>query len=431
MIPTMQSPMQFQNMGRMNLSNLQPLPHGQIPLEEPGDIMLGQPKPKPSNIMSGLPPDIINKVLKDVMKSVSQTVSMQAQEALQQGASWGNVIEDLIKMAPPGMNLMGGGGSPPPGGPNDLGGGGGNKPPQGPTPVQDDQSFQDTSGGFSNSPQMSNLQLNRSPYQQGRAGFEPNSINAALLGQGQSQPTQNNPRVISGGIFSKNKMLPSGDMQVGGAFSDFLGPNMEDLIAGQKFIGQEPYQSGEQQKDVQAALKAFALKDYEQDRLDNRERIKVDAEAMNPKLAGESSTKFALAMEGKDATEEIAKILFTNPSDASGRIQEMKFTPDFFKSDVARDLQLRLMSIIDARTRFETGATLGKGEREIESKKMMPRLNESPQIYAKRIQRNGLFFERGLRALDPKGHLEARIRSGESGGERTGLIAEAKKRGLM
>lgn len=87
--------------------------------------------------MSGLPPDIVNKVLKDVTKNISNTVSMQATEALQQGVPWGHVIEELIKMAPAsaGMNQannMTGPGGQPPNDPSGMGGKGGGQPPQGP-----------------------------------------------------------------------------------------------------------------------------------------------------------------------------------------------------------------------------------------------------------------------------------------------------------
>lgn len=114
------------------------IPVTNMPLQQPNNFPSG-------GAMSTLPPDLIGKVLKDVTKNATNTISnhlnMQISEAMQNNVPWGNIVDTLVKMAPatinPGFALMGGG-SPPPGGPGDISGMG-NKPPQQPTGASKNQ----------------------------------------------------------------------------------------------------------------------------------------------------------------------------------------------------------------------------------------------------------------------------------------------------
>lgn len=214
-----------------------------------------------NNLLSSLGPEFLKKVSKNLV----DTVSMQAQEAIQMGKPWGSVLEDLLKMAPPGMSAaqdagksagmaMMGGGSPPPGGPNGNGGGG--KPPQGPTGIQDNQDSSIPQAGGANNYNQA-LLGNNNPQPTPQSVEDLNQL--ALSQIPTAQDTANRflspqaPQQGGQGLFSPNRINEQGQFQQGGLFGTLFGLN-SDQAARLMTAGQNMNTNQAQESAVKAAI---------------------------------------------------------------------------------------------------------------------------------------------------------------------------------
>lgn len=202
-------------------------------------------------MMAGLPEDVIKKVL----KSVSETVSMQASEAIQSGVPWGHVIDELVKMAPPStMNnnqIASGGGNGGPSGPNGNGGGNTQPPMQpggGPMKREDvmmtPQSTQDNS----------NL-----------GSMLANSVQGQQQSQTQQvqQPFQGGPnREATKGFFDPGAFnSDTNTIRMPGGF--MTGWGQDRILKQQEIMGMKPLQAADREKaglDYQKAIQTEILK---------------------------------------------------------------------------------------------------------------------------------------------------------------------------
>jgi len=252
--------------------------------------------------------------------------------------------------------------------------------------------------------------------------------NQALTGQQKldnfSQRVHNSAAITSGITLTplqqqaQNLVQPATSMlgklfEAAGFGTQTKAKQLNNLLKAQGIIGEEPLQKGEKEK---IGLEAVA------------DLKKALATAGIEGLKPEQSGKFSLLLEGEEATRTIDNILFGGSGDFSQDIRNLKFTPDFFKSDRSRQLQLALETAVDDRTRIETGAALQPEELEREAKKLMPRLNESTGTYRKRLGRSFKFFNRALNIADPSGIHRQRAVGSDS--FQSGINAEIKRRGL-
>jgi len=202
----------------------------------------------------------------------------------------------------------------------------------------------------------------------------------------------------------------------GGLFNLQPSPSSVELLNLQKLLGRQPLQEGEQEKIT----------------LENAAELNKALQVAGTKgLGPEQAGKFSLLLEGEDAVREVDNILFGGTGTFSSDVRNIKFTPDFFKSDRSRQLQLALETAVDTRTRIETGAALQPEELQREARKLMPRLNESEQTYQKRLRRSFNFFNRALNVADPSGKFREQA-SGRVGSSafNDAIDAEIKRRGI-
>ena len=203
------------------------------------------------------------------------------------------------------------------------------------------------------------------------------------------------PKGLIGRLFGQAQLNVDPDTgqvqaQRGGLFSTASVEGLAKQAAlVQELAGQRPLQKGDRER--------LALEQAS-------DMAKTLATAGLKGLSPEQSAKFSLLIEGQEAVKRIDQMLFqTSGADFGSDISALRFTPDLFKSDRARQLQLNLETAVDNRVRAESGALLNQDELAREARKLMPRLNESSDTYKRRILRSFNFFDRALNIADPRG----------------------------
>lgn len=211
-----------------------------------------------SNILAGLTGDILKKVTKNIIDTTSQ----HASDAINQGVPYGHVLEQLLKMAPPGANLMGGG-APPPGGP--MGDGGG-PPPKGPAPMakraEGDVAMVPTQQAVPTQPDVPQQQ------QQPQSQDILTALLASMQGGGRILPTK--PGFMNT-IGSDNQLMTNGDLQLGGMFPMHT---LDAMSQAQQLTGRQPMQISELQKMIAGVgaekMKAEVVPPTQQEKLQNQ-----------------------------------------------------------------------------------------------------------------------------------------------------------------
>ena len=337
-----------------------------IPMMPPSPMQpMNQPSmPSPGNMMSGLPPDIIQKVLKTVTKTVGDTVSGMAQQALGQGVPWGHVLQELMKMAPPEAMSMMGGGSPPPGG--GIPGGDGNKPPQQPGGMTKNQdSMQAPPSGDLNSLLI--------PQQQMQSQQQQPSMQL-----GQAQQSFQIPQILpANGAWQGASTTPTGDIHAQGQASAILSRLLPGLIPAastnealaqqnslydiakkkQTVTGTEPIQPYQQlQQDTELAKNRATL---EKDALTRRDAY---FKSINEPLS--SAKDLSLTESALTGIDDITNLLGIK-SDAQGNVtiaNEKLLRSNNWLSKNRQQLERARNLYINKTLRRDSGAAIGKKE---------------------------------------------------------------------
>lgn len=153
------------------------------------------------------------------------------------------------------------------------------------------------------------------------------------------------------------------------------------------------------------------------------------AKVESPKaLTPESAARFQALQEGYNAVNNVSNVLLSDINKTTGLVVENKITPAFFKSQIARQLEASIESMVQAKTRAETGMGMAATEIKNATKRYAPRIGDSPETIRKRLKPLSDFFSGAINIADPTGVHRSRVSGGESRAE---LEAEAKRRGLI
>jgi len=295
-----------------------------------------------NQMMSGLPPDLVQKILKDVTKGVSQTLTGMASQAIGAGVPWGHVMGELAKMAPPGMALSSSGG---PGGPNPMNGGGGNnQPPQQPggTAKQDTQQTPPAMGDTQNLGPMLAQSAQPQPMQQ----------QAPMQQSYMSGPTQ----VPTQGFFDPGGFnAQDNSVRMPGGFMNGWGT--QRIKDQQEIMGKQPIQPTNQlTQDVELAKnKATLAKD---------EKTRMDAYFKNINEPLSSAKDLSLVESALTGIDDITKLLGVQ-SDANGNVtltnEKLLRNPNFLSKN-RQQLQRARDLYINKTLRRDSGAAIGKKE---------------------------------------------------------------------
>lgn len=370
--------------------------------------MLAQPGPGGSNMMAALPPDIVNKVLKDVTKNISNTVSMQANEAIQAGVPFGNVISDLMKMAAPAMPqnlrgavpMMSGGGNGQP--PNPIGGEGGGKPPQGPQmqPKQDAQV---------------------APLSQDSSNVGP------LLAQGQQGPSANvgypqysNPSVAkTGGPFDPGAFDASTNtIRMPGAFMSGWG--MDRIAKQQEILGMKPIQPTTQLEQATELTKAGGQAVLDREKANTEMYNKAYDKLVEPLTSAKELSQVESALTGIDNITSLLGIGKDENGNVSvanaGLLKDARWMSKN-RQELLRARDLYINKVL----RRDSGATITPQDEKIAGKSIGFNVGASaflqnPNIVAKAIMENRDQLIRDRQNLSPNSATRKFIQDAKAAG---------------
>ena len=314
------------------------------------------------NMMSGLPPDILNKVLKDVTKTMSGLIQQDVvngyQGLIQSGVpiadTVGHILGQLSKLSPvqngieSGMSLLGGGQQPPQMGMNDP-----NRkpqPPQSPTEKSEDKNASFTQATTEN----------LGPMLAGSTPSSPQAPQAQPLGQSSMYNPSGPSLEATRGFFDAGGFNPeTNTVRMPGAFNNSWGMNR--IAAQQKIMGKEPIQPSEQlTQDTELAKTAYTSRaSYAKEERDRQSKF---FENINQPLS--SAKELSLVESALTGIDDITNILGVQ-ADQNGKVTVKNAgllkDMNFLKKNTqqlkrARDLY------INKTLRRDSGAAIGKKE---------------------------------------------------------------------
>ena len=175
--------------------------------------------------------------------------------------------------------------------------------------------------------------------------------------------------------------------------------------------------------------RGFDLDVREQDRKEFKDANDLRASLKNggvDALAPESAGKFALLIEGAEATAELSQMLDSN-------ITKQMFAqgiPNFAKSQEGKAMNSAIERAIQAKTRIESGGEMKDTELKSTAKRFMPQKGDTLKTALKRLKPLNDFFEGSLNIADPTGTHRQRASGKQSSVSVDAIQAEKKRRGL-
>ncbi len=222
---------------------------------------------------------------------------------------------------------------------------------------------------------------------------------------------------------SQIKVNPDGTItfQQGGFFDlnqEAVLNNLVALSALQEITGTKPLQQGEINKIT--LTKMFDL----QNTLATK-----GIEGLNTEQGG----RFALLIEGRNATEKIGEMLGTGAVGGS-RVP----WPEWWKSQDVKKFQSLIRQAIEAKLRIESGAEVPKHEITNAIRRYMPRIGDSYETAQWRLRPLYNFFNNAIALVDPQGiytNIIQQSRQNAMQSNAPGLLqaiqAEKQRRGLQ